>query len=139
MSYANKWLRYLEGIEKRNIVNITLNGEKPKSMPSGIIIYDEHNVKNAIRQNYSRPRKGTKIPDKIKVDAEIKSVEIVTKNGMSFTISKKDRKKPQIKIKRQTLIQGMIGKTFSFEEEQKYVEEAEKLGYEIADIGEKQI
>jgi len=130
MSFANNWLRYLEGQKGKWIRYLILRGDRPEDMPHTGISIDEG---GRVKQTYYAYEEGMKIPDKIGIrPVDAKSVEVETSDGIVFYISKSETEggKPTIKMKH---IDSQ-GKDLSFENEKTFVREARNRGYEIVEF-----
>lgn len=124
MSFANEWLRYLEGMKGDWINYIIIRGNRTGNMPHTEISIDKEG--GEVKQTCSH-RRGMKIPDKIGIKPiETKSVEIDIPGGFTFYISK-DRK---MRIK----YADFSGECLSAEKERTWKREAENRGYEVVEF-----
>ena len=130
MSFANKWLRYLESRKRERVNYIALYGDRPEDMPYTKISFD----KGKIKQTYFPLLENKmEIPDKIGIDPiDVKTVEIKTLDGLTFHVLKPETGggKPKIKM-RHVDSQGM---GLSFDREKVFVREAKNLGYEVVEF-----
>ena len=134
MSFANKWLRYLES-QNRIITRIALQAERPEDMPhTEISITDAgEKVEQVYYSNEELIRYFRGIPDKIEIKPlDVEHVEINTDGGLTFYISNQKDKtgKYPMKIKH-TKTQP---ESFSAQKEAELRSEARKRGYDVVEF-----
>jgi len=128
MSFADKWLKYLES--RGELVRyIVLHGDRPEDMPHTEITTTGEEVKQVLY--YS---KGMNIPDRIGIaPVDAKHVKIETCDGLIFYISKKaGDERPKLSMR----YVNSSGEGLSFEEEETYLKAAKELGYEVVEFGQ---
>jgi hypothetical protein len=128
MSFADKWLKYLES-RGELIRYIVLHGDRPEEMPHTEITTTGEEIKQVLY--YS---KGIGIQDRIGIaPVDVKHVEIETCDGLTFYISKKaGNERPKIRMR----YVNSSGEGFRFEKEEVYVKAAKRLGYEVVEFGQ---
>jgi hypothetical protein len=133
MSFADKWLNYLDRRKEDWVRYIVVRGKRPENMTHTEI---RINIGGEVEQSYYTPREVIEglggVPDKIGIEPiDVESVEVETSDGFTFVISKgKDNEKPKIKLK----YGDHSGSGIAFEKERKIIEKAKKLGYDVVDF-----
>lgn len=126
MSFANEWLTHLKN-KNRMIYYIKLIGDRPEDMlHTGISVSSKE-----VEQIYHNPRLAMEVlrgvPDKIGIKPlDVKSVEIETDEGFTFTINK-DR---TMKVR----YADYSGRGFSPEKERVIYREARNHGYNVVEF-----
>lgn len=124
MSFANKWLRYLESQEGKLIYGVGLEGKRYENMP-----FNDIHVSGTIAMQSFKHRKGMTIPDQIKVKpTPVKIVKIETSEGNTYLIAK-------VKGGNNMVIRHVKSqRELSPEEETELKREAKKRGYNVVDV-----
>jgi len=126
MSFANKWLRYLESQQEKIIYDLKIEGNRTERMHSTDISIGGEKVKQTIRHE-----KCMEIPDKIKINPiDVRSVEIKTSEGLTFYITKGRKGTNDIMVIRHSEAQEKL----SSEKEEELRSEARKRGYDVVAV-----